>query len=77
MEAKYYHKLKNHVVQCDLCHHQCVIADGHSGICGVRLNQEGILYTLNYGRTIARHVDPVELGATCIAHGARTMKSHK
>jgi pyruvate formate lyase activating enzyme len=37
-----------------------MIADGHTGICGVRMNQEGVLYALNYGRTIARHVDPIE-----------------
>jgi pyruvate formate lyase activating enzyme len=37
-----------------------VIADGKRGICWVRENRAGTLYTLVYGRTISEHVDPVE-----------------
>lgn len=60
MEARYYHVLEKRVVQCDLCAHFCVIHDGDVGRCGVRLNQEGVLYALTYGRTVACHVDPIE-----------------
>lgn len=59
-EARLYERLPDQRVRCDLCAHRCVIADGKRGICQVRENRVGVLYTLVYGRTIARHVDPVE-----------------
>ena len=59
-EAMLYEKLDDNKVRCDLCAHRCVIADGHKGICQVRENRDGALYTLVYGRTISQHVDPVE-----------------
>jgi pyruvate formate lyase activating enzyme len=59
-EAMLYEKLSDNKVRCNLCAHRCVIADGKKGICQVRENRGGTLYALVYGRTIARHVDPVE-----------------
>jgi pyruvate formate lyase activating enzyme len=47
-------------VQCSLCSHRCLIPPGKRGICGVRENKDGILYTLVYDKVIARHVDPIE-----------------
>ncbi len=47
-------------VRCSLCRHNCLIGDGHRGICKVRENQGGILYSLNYGRLISENIDPVE-----------------
>ena len=59
-EAMLHEKLSDNRVRCDLCAHRCVIADGKMGICQVRDNRGGTLYTLVYGWTIAQHVDPVE-----------------
>ena len=59
-EARLYEKLPENRVRCNLCAHRCVITDGGRGICQVRENRDGTLYTLVYGRVIARHVDPVE-----------------
>jgi pyruvate formate lyase activating enzyme len=59
-EAMLYEKLPGDRVRCHLCAHQCLIADGKRGICQVRENRGGTLYTLVYGRTITQHVDPVE-----------------
>lgn len=59
-EAMLYEPAGEGKVRCHLCAHGCLIADGNKGICTVRQNQGGKLYTLVYGRTIARHVDPVE-----------------
>jgi pyruvate formate lyase activating enzyme len=59
-EALLYEKLSDNKVRCHLCTHRCLIFDGHKGICQVRQNQGGILYTLVYGRTISQHVDPIE-----------------
>lgn len=47
-------------VQCFLCSHRCKIKDGHRGICQVRENRGGSLYSLVYGRLISSHVDPIE-----------------
>ena len=52
-------KEKNGVI-CELCAHNCRIKDGHRGICGVRENQKGVLYSLVYGRLVAENMDPVE-----------------
>jgi len=59
-EAKLYRKLANSKVQCFTCAHKCTIAPGKRGICGVRENRGGILYSLVYGKAIALHVDPIE-----------------
>jgi pyruvate formate lyase activating enzyme len=47
-------------VRCNLCAHRCLIRAGRKGICLVRENVGGELYTLVYGRVISANVDPVE-----------------
>jgi len=59
-EAMLYEKLPEGKVCCNLCAHRCIITDGKKGICQVRENRGGTLYTLVYGHTIIQHVDPVE-----------------
>jgi len=59
-EVKLYRKLENNKVQCFTCAHECTIAEGKRGICGVRENRDGVLYSLVYGKAIALHVDPIE-----------------
>lgn len=59
-EAMLYEKLPDQRVHCYLCAHNCVIANGETGFCNVRRNQDGKLYTLVYGRTIAQNSDPIE-----------------
>ena len=59
-EAVLYVKLKGNKVKCGVCNHQCVINDGNKGICGVRKNENGKLYTLVYGKAIAENIDPIE-----------------
>ena len=54
------HPLANDWVRCDLCAHRCRIPPGKAGICAVRANEGGELYTLVYGRAITAHVDPME-----------------
>jgi pyruvate formate lyase activating enzyme len=58
--AGFCHDLHDKTVQCDLCHHFCLIRPGSSGICHVRKNVDGRLMTLNFGQPAARAVDPVE-----------------
>ena len=59
-EAILYEKMDNAEVHCFLCNHNCTIKPSKFGICGMRENIEGILYTYAYGRVIAANVDPVE-----------------
>jgi len=59
-EAFLYEKLRDKKVQCHLCAHGCTIADNAFGICGVRKNMEGALYSLVYRNVIAANVDPIE-----------------
>jgi len=59
-EAMLYERLDEQNVHCALCSHRCKIAPSKRGICGVRENREGTLYTLVYGPVIAANVDPVE-----------------
>jgi pyruvate formate lyase activating enzyme len=60
-EAMFYEKLEDKMVTCNLCSHRCSrIADSKRGICRVRENRDGKLYSLVYGRIAARSVDPIE-----------------
>ncbi len=59
-EAMFYQQGKGTEVICGLCCHRCHLKKGKRGICGVRENKEGKLYTLVYGRLVSEHVDPIE-----------------
>ncbi len=59
-EAMLYTRDEGEKVDCCLCSHRCRIADQRYGVCGVRQNQAGILYTYVYGEAVAANVDPVE-----------------
>ncbi|MGB9627179.1 MAG: radical SAM protein, partial [Thermodesulfobacteriota bacterium] len=59
-EAMLYSLLEEGKVRCFLCNHQCIISPSKRGICGVRENQNGKLYTLVFGRAISLNVDPIE-----------------
>lgn len=59
-EAMLYEKEQQNAVTCNLCAHRCYIPDGHAGICKVKVNRTGVLYTLVYDRVIAANVDPIE-----------------
>lgn len=47
-------------VHCYLCAHHCRIDVGDLGLCGVRKNIDGTLYTLVYGCPVSTAVDPIE-----------------
>lgn len=59
-EAMLYEKLSNHRVHCGLCAHRCQINPDRRGLCGVRENKDGTLFSLVYGTLIAEHIDPIE-----------------
>ena len=59
-EAMFYEKLQGNTVRCHLCPHLCKINDTKRGICGVRENRNGTLYSMVYGKAVARGIDPIE-----------------
>jgi pyruvate formate lyase activating enzyme len=58
--ASFWVKLREKTVQCLLCPRKCVLNDGQRGICTVRINRGGALYTLGYANPVAVHIDPIE-----------------
>lgn len=59
-EALFYQAGSENKVTCNLCSHHCSIKSGKRGICGVRENRDGILYSLVYGQLVAENTDPIE-----------------
>ncbi len=51
---------KDTIVKCLLCAQGCIIGKNEKGRCRVRMNVNGKLKSLVYGRPIAIHTDPIE-----------------
>jgi len=47
-------------VQCGLCPKHCLISEGQSGECRIRVNRGGKLLATTYGRPCSVHLDPIE-----------------
>ena len=58
--ASFWKKINDKKIQCLLCPHFCIINNGKVGICGVRKNENGNLYSLIYGSTSSIAADPIE-----------------
>ena len=59
-EALLWEVLPGKRVQCNLCAHFCKLGPDRTGLCKERKNLDGRLYSLNYGKLIASHIDPIE-----------------
>ena len=74
-ECRYYQRLDDGAVECQLCPHRCRIADGKTGSCRSRRNLHGILVSEVYGKPCALAIDPIEKkplyhfhpGTTCLS----------
>lgn len=60
MEARYYSRLQEHKVKCELCPHNCIIDEGKYGICKVRRNDSGTLDARNFEIVSSMGFDPIE-----------------
>ena len=58
--TKYWHKLDDGRVQCDLCPRFCKLHPGQRGLCFVRANQQDAIVLTTYGRSSGYCVDPIE-----------------
>ncbi len=47
-------------VQCDLCPKGCIIKNGESGECRIRINLDGKLTAVTYAHPCSVHLDPIE-----------------
>jgi len=81
-EAMYWKPLEGEAgkaekVGCLLCPQACKIAPGKRGLCTVRENRDGKLYTLVYGNGSSANIDPIEKkplyhlrpGSSCLSFG--------
>ncbi len=59
-EAQFYEKLDDGSVQCTLCPNYCRLPEGIKGLCRVRQNIDGILYSLVYNKPVSVNIDPIE-----------------
>jgi pyruvate formate lyase activating enzyme len=59
-EARFWQPLDGGRVRCLLCVHRCIVPGGGRGICRVRENRDGRLYTLVYGPLASTQVAPIE-----------------
>ena len=59
-ECVLYEEKKDKSVTCNVCSHRCKIQEEKKGICGVRKNISGKLYSLVYGLIAASAIDPIE-----------------
>lgn len=83
-EAMFYEQVAEDRVRCHLCPHECRIRSGQRGICRVRANEGGVLYTLNYGWASPLALDPMEKkplyhfypGHTILSTGSRGCNFH-
>ncbi|OPZ26814.1 MAG: Radical SAM superfamily protein [Lentisphaerae bacterium ADurb.BinA184] len=59
-EASFYEVLEDGEVGCRLCPRHCRLGPGRMGLCQARVNLDGKLRTIVYGRPVTAHVDPIE-----------------
>jgi pyruvate formate lyase activating enzyme len=57
--ARWWHTEDGKVV-CDLCPRYCKLGEGQAGFCYIRVNRDGGLFSLGYGRPASLQVDPIE-----------------
>jgi len=58
--ARWWHKLDDGRIQCDLCPRDCKLHDGQRGLCFVRARQGDALVLTTYGRSSGFCIDPIE-----------------
>ncbi len=60
VETKYWHRLEDGRVQCDVCPRACKLREGQRGLCFVRACEDGAVVLTTYGRSSGFCVDPIE-----------------
>ncbi len=58
--TKYWHRLDDDRVQCDLCPRYCKLREGQRGLCFVRGCEDAKVKLFSYGRSSGFCIDPIE-----------------
>ena len=58
--GRYWHKLEDGRIQCDLCPRYCRLHDGQRGLCYVRARHDDSMVLTTYGRSPGFCIDPIE-----------------
>jgi len=58
--TRYWHRLDDGRLQCDLCPRFCHLKEGQRGLCFVRMNEGGEIVLTTWGRSSGFCVDPIE-----------------
>src|SRR3984957_15707559 len=58
--TKYWHRLEDGRVQCDLCPRYCKLHEGQRGFCFVRERRDSAVVLTTYGRSSGYCIDPIE-----------------
>lgn len=58
--TRYWHRLADGRIQCDLCPRECKLHAGQQGLCFVRANENNQIVLTSYGRSTGFVIDPVE-----------------
>ncbi|MDQ7012122.1 MAG: AmmeMemoRadiSam system radical SAM enzyme [Mariprofundaceae bacterium] len=58
--GRYWHRLDDGRIQCDVCPRDCKLHDGQRGLCFVRKCEDGQIVLTTYGRSSGFCVDPIE-----------------
>lgn len=59
-KARYFTKLPNRRIRCEICPRKCEVDHMERGFCGNRENRKGTYYILAYSNPCAVHIDPIE-----------------
>ena len=60
LPARWWHRLEDGRIQCDLCPRECKLHEGQRGACFVRARVNDAMVLTTYGRSSGFCVDPVE-----------------
>jgi pyruvate formate lyase activating enzyme len=58
--GRYWHRLEDGRIQCDVCPRYCRLNEGQRGLCFVRGRQDDRIVLTTYGRSSGFCVDPIE-----------------
>ena len=75
MKAKFYTSESEGRIRCELCPHKCLLENGQTGVCRVRRNENGALFSTNYGKVCSLHLDPIEKKPLYHFHPGRNILS--
>jgi pyruvate formate lyase activating enzyme len=58
--TRYWHRLEDGRIQCDVCPRACKLREGQRGLCFVRAREDDAIVLTTYGRSSGFCVDPIE-----------------